>query len=336
MTLDKCINRGLISGEKAGGICGRYVSLYGSVVNITDCYNTGVVQGANAGGICGTAAGQMGNLTLNDCRNEGEISGTAAGGICGANVGYYDTTSSNYTGVSKVIIEYCWNTGAISGERSGGICGRYTRSAIIKYCYNTGNLSNNNCCGICGPGGGNAAGPIIIFNCFNTGSGDTTYSNQCSISRAMGDSTGAYPILIYNCWSDGTDIDFVSTASTLTAQVNIVHCYGINLKSEMSDTTDTNLLIKDCNLSTGSSWSDSAAGVLNGVNYTDGSGNISELYYDYIDIKAQGSGNINFDLYPDTMTFDLRWYTSSNDEPWLIDDASNTWDDSSFERAQPE
>ena len=99
VTITNCTNQ-LDIGQKAGGICGQYVSNY----EIMYCSNYGDIAGNYAGGICGSSSYEG---TIKYCSNEGEIGGGdngGSGGICGLRAG------QNHT----LVISYCYNTGRIS------------------------------------------------------------------------------------------------------------------------------------------------------------------------------------------------------------------------------
>lgn len=75
-TVNKCTNKGDVSGYSAGGIVGLANS------GVEKCANIGNVTGiSSAGGIVGK---WQFSGTTRDCYNVGEISGSQAGGIFGA------------------------------------------------------------------------------------------------------------------------------------------------------------------------------------------------------------------------------------------------------------
>ena len=125
-TIDKCYNRGNVSGnEIIGGIAG---GLLGSTKTILkNCYNTGEVTGVRTiGGIVG-----LNQEELKDCYNTGDVS--ASGSIVGGIVGNNQGKCSN-----------CYNIGNISGTtiRVGGATGQ-NDNAILKNSYSLEGKSDN-------------------------------------------------------------------------------------------------------------------------------------------------------------------------------------------------
>jgi hypothetical protein len=121
-----------MSGEQAGGICGRIVGN----TTISYCWNEGDIS-KKSGGICGSAAGKSGLVTINYCYNTGDFGGIDAGGICGRNASY-------------VNIFNCYNTGTISSDTYktgiGGIvgyaAGSNSKVTNIYNCYSSPGTSD--------------------------------------------------------------------------------------------------------------------------------------------------------------------------------------------------
>jgi chitodextrinase len=70
---------------------------------ITNCSNRGSITNNVSGGICGTCAGVDGSLTISNCYNTGSISGQYCGGICASNV--ICTITNCYTLYYEIISE---------------------------------------------------------------------------------------------------------------------------------------------------------------------------------------------------------------------------------------
>jgi hypothetical protein len=120
-------NYATVSGNYAGGICGRSVS-----ARITACSNLGDVIGIGANSYAGGIVGTSSACDVSECFNGGSIAGNISGGIAGYFYTSFSTTySCNAMGycshplkdISNTLTN-CYNYGEIRSQKySGGIVG---------------------------------------------------------------------------------------------------------------------------------------------------------------------------------------------------------------------
>ncbi|MBE5901638.1 MAG: hypothetical protein E7280_07010 [Lachnospiraceae bacterium] len=165
-TIDKCVNRGIVTGKNVGGIVGKATSIL--VKN--KCWNyadlTGSVVVGGIVGVCGTG-------TVDDCTNEGSVT---SGNVSTATIGGIVATKS-----SEGTISNCTNKKDIlqdeSSKNVGGIVGEKNGSTEIINCTNEGSIK----------GAENVGGVVALVNgsgavtgCINEG--DVTSKNSGSIT----------------------------------------------------------------------------------------------------------------------------------------------------------
>lgn len=184
------IESGIISGFRAGGICGAVSS--GSVIR--QCSNGAVVNGfgnaAFIGGICGESQGQ-----ISDCTNTGEIINESdglmklTGGIVGSSAG-------------SGIIDGCRNKGHVraAAEFCGGICG-VNNQGTVRYCVNNGMYEGSiTQGGICGWNNG------AIINCTTSvgsliGKGLAPVNEYVQNKYVLNEYCKGFAQLKDNCWN---------------------------------------------------------------------------------------------------------------------------------------
>lgn len=128
-TLERCVNSGDVTVNKAsgvGGIAGRIYASGDDETRLHECLNTGHISNdvnfvigtgewpaGGIGGIVGVADGMGGgSLLIDTCYNTGVISGgIIAGGILGGESGSYGKTTS--TGSKKLVVKNCYNAGVL-------------------------------------------------------------------------------------------------------------------------------------------------------------------------------------------------------------------------------
>ena len=242
-TVERCINRGTITGGGynpiVGGICGfgggdtnpgtiQSCENYGQVTAITEGTNQNT---CSAGGILG-----YGSSNINSCKNEGNIHGANfAGGIAGK-IGNGSIISS-CTNSAKVMANY---------EAAGGICG-YISSATrsVSECINSGDieLKDNSASGITGLGGICGIISADIVNCYNSGNLRGSQQGSGDIMH-IGGICGQYcktafldhPIIMLNCCSTGSITSPEQGrvfkggvyGSTNTKHAKVEHCFWLD------------------------------------------------------------------------------------------------------------
>lgn len=127
-TLERCVNSGDVTVNKAsgvGGIAGRIYASGDDETRLHECLNTGHISNdvnfvigtgewpaGGIGGIVGVTDGMGGSLLIDTCYNTGVISGgIIAGGILGGESGSYGKTTS--TGSEKLVVKNCYNAGVL-------------------------------------------------------------------------------------------------------------------------------------------------------------------------------------------------------------------------------
>lgn len=127
-TLERCVNSGDVTVNKAsgvGGIAGRIYASRDDETRLHECLNTGHISNdvnfvigtgewpaGGIGGIVGVTDGMGGSLLIDTCYNTGVISGgIIAGGILGGESGSYGKTTS--TGSEKLVVKNCYNAGVL-------------------------------------------------------------------------------------------------------------------------------------------------------------------------------------------------------------------------------
>lgn len=127
-TLERCVNSGDVTVNKAsgvGGIAGRIYASRDDETRLHECLNTGHISNdvnfvigtgewpaGGIGGIVGVTDGMGGSLLIDTCYNTGVISGgIIAGGILGGESGSYGKTAS--TGSEKLVVKNCYNAGVL-------------------------------------------------------------------------------------------------------------------------------------------------------------------------------------------------------------------------------
>ena len=127
-TLERCVNSGDVTVNKAsgvGGIAGRIYASGDDEARLHECLNTGHISNdvnfvigtgewpaGGIGGIVGVTDGMGGSLLIDTCYNTGVISGgIIAGGILGGESGSYGKTTS--TGSEKLVVKNCYNAGVL-------------------------------------------------------------------------------------------------------------------------------------------------------------------------------------------------------------------------------
>ena len=127
-TLERCVNSGDVTVNKAsgvGGIAGRIYASGDDETRLHECLNTGHISNdvnfvigtgewpaGGIGGIVGVTDGMGGSLLIDTCYNTGVISGgIIAGGILGGESGSYGKTAS--TGSEKLVVKNCYNAGVL-------------------------------------------------------------------------------------------------------------------------------------------------------------------------------------------------------------------------------
>lgn len=127
-TLERCVNSGDVTVNKAsgvGGIAGRIYASGDDETRLHECLNTGHISNdvnfvigtgewpaGGIGGIVGVTDGMGGSLLIDTCYNTGMISGgIIAGGILGGESGSYGKTTS--TGSEKLVVKNCYNAGVL-------------------------------------------------------------------------------------------------------------------------------------------------------------------------------------------------------------------------------
>lgn len=162
-----------------GGIVALVQSTGVEPVVIRNCSNTGILFGHHhTGGIAGRAertAATNGDVIIRECYNKGDITSQSANGQAAGILGYAFNATT--------LIERCFNDASLTAQgTAAGILGRVdgglAYTATLTDCYNrgscttTGTNPNGNCnsAGLFGGAyNGAVAVPILIKNCYNTG-----------------------------------------------------------------------------------------------------------------------------------------------------------------------
>lgn len=152
-TLERCVNSGDVTVNKAsgvGGIAGRIYASGDDETRLHECLNTGHISNdvdfvigtgewpaGGIGGIVGVTDGTGGGKLLVDtCYNTGVISGgIIAGGILGGESGGYGKTAS--TGSKKLVVQNCYNAGVLDTGTKVDHIGTFAGFPIDgRYCDN--------------------------------------------------------------------------------------------------------------------------------------------------------------------------------------------------------
>lgn len=152
-TLERCVNSGDVTVNKAsgvGGIAGRIYASGDDETRLHECLNTGHISNdvdfvigtgewpaGGIGGIVGVTDGTGGgSLLIDTCYNTGVISGgIIAGGILGGESGGYGKTAS--TGSKKLVVQNCYNAGVLDTGTKVDHIGTFAGFPIDgRYCDN--------------------------------------------------------------------------------------------------------------------------------------------------------------------------------------------------------
>ena len=288
-----CTFTGTLSGKgDTGGIVG-----YGDMVK--DSVNKGSVSGERAGGISGNAfnAGmgieiEITQRNIEGCTNEGNVTGTlVAGGI----VGLMDNGESD---ISLSVID-CENKGLVRcDESAAGIIGQLTveRTGTIKVenCVNHADITGKGKTGgiISDLTGGinNQQGEVVISGCKNLGSitSEDLYSaGIITYLLVMGEETDLR-LTVENCANEGA-IQSVTCAGGILGFSNV----GFNSEtSDMSISDATKVSVSGC-CNSGSVTVLSSNSMAGGIVGVLGLGYIST---DIIDCANTGAVTVDFTL----------------------------------------
>lgn len=255
ITVENCYNEGAISGVsdvcfQVGGVIGN-----SSAGTVRNCYNIGEVYGSSQS--TGGFAGKLGTSIVTDCFNLGAVTvsrdtehnQSGVGGFCGSMCGEFErvwnagnVSVTNVPGVGGLVgagampvakIRDSFNLGNVTVNQirienqnnagCGGIWGGYG-PVIIENCYNSGTLSGPDyVAGINGAMHSNSNGSSIIRNCYNNGSLISTDPNATHLAEIsnIGDGADTLSMKTVNCYYlQGINAGFVADSASTGLSAN--------------------------------------------------------------------------------------------------------------------
>jgi len=190
-----------------------YINTMDSSSNTTLAYVAGYIIKSSSFTRC------IGNNIIEYCTNDGIVNGNYSGGILGFSV------FSN-SGLSENIIRYCTNNGDIDCNDGGGLCGSDSfwvgpdSINTITDCINTGNIIRGH--GLFAWNSfHNAATPINVINCANTGIISQQNNNG---NNAISGGPSLESCNISNCYT----LYGIIANSTQYNSATITNCYEAN------------------------------------------------------------------------------------------------------------
>ena len=217
-TIENChITLNNITGQEAGGLCGKRAGYNSGNCTITDCSVTmNDCSGSQSGGLCGThAASNSGNCTITNCSvTMNDCSGSQSGGLCG--------TSTAMTSGTCTITNCSVTMNDCTTNEGGGMCAGYTASyggkCMISNCLVTMNdFTGSHAGGYIGRYSATDSGVYTISNC-------VIITNNFSGSGypLVKDFTRWYKCAIYNC--------YYKMGSLTATQISITPWSGLYFK----------------------------------------------------------------------------------------------------------